>query len=54
MQPFILLSGSPPSEPLRFLNSATRFIILARETPERGKVSIGSSCSVWRVSQVKA
>ena len=40
IQPFILLSGSPPSEPLRSLNSATRFIILARETPERGKVSI--------------
>src|ERR1700722_15370094 len=40
MHPFILLSGSPPSKPLRSLKKATRFNIAARERPERGSVSI--------------
>src|ERR1700674_1388691 len=46
MQPDILLSGSPPSKPLRSLNRATRFIMSARETLIFGKVSIAPLPSI--------
>src|SRR4051812_31258024 len=40
MHPFILLSGSPPSDPFRSLKKATRFNMSARETPVLGSSSM--------------
>src|SRR6266699_914315 len=41
-QPGIFESGSPPSVPFNFLNRATRFIIVLRDMPRRGSVSLYS------------
>src|SRR5712671_3610461 len=40
MQPFILLSGSPPSDPFRSLKKATRFNMSERGTPVLGSSSM--------------
>src|SRR5262249_37693168 len=40
MQPFILLSGSPPSDPFRSLKKATRFNMSERRNPVLGRFSM--------------
>src|SRR5262249_2518195 len=50
-QPGILLSGSPPSDPLRSLKRATRFIISARDNVILGSVSISVLHALARLLQ---